>query len=308
MKNVVALAGGVGAAKLLRGLARIIPHENLLIIGNTGDDFELYGLHISPDLDTVMYTLAGIADEAKGWGIKNDTYHTLHMLGKMGYETWFKIGDRDLATHIARTKMLNEGKTLSQTTRKLCKMHNVKPTLTPMTNQPVKTKIISNKQTLNFQEYFVKNQTRNTVTNVLYENAENAQPAPHIIQALLQAEQIIICPSNPILSIAPILAIPKIHEAIQKTEAHITAISPIIAGKTLKGPADKIMTSMGHEASAQGVAEYYKHIIDEIIIDNLDAHQKSNIEKLGIHVKTTNTIMTTLEDSTQLAKTTLKKP
>lgn len=302
MKKVVALAGGVGAAKLLRGLIHIIPHEKLLIIGNTGDDFELYGLRISPDLDIVMYTLAGIVDEEKGWGIKNDTFHTLQMLGSMGFETWFKIGDQDLATHIARTKMLNEGMTMSQATSQLCKMFEVKSKLTPMTNQDVRTKIVSDQRILNFQEYFVKNQTRNTVTDVTYENAEQAQPAPGILKAICQAERVIICPSNPILSIASILAVPKIHEAIRNTKARTIAISPIIAGKAIKGPADRIMKSMGYKASAQGVAEYYKGIIDEIIIDNLDVHQRNRIERLGVHTKVTNTVMTTLEESIQLAR------
>jgi LPPG:FO 2-phospho-L-lactate transferase len=302
VKKIVALAGGVGAAKLLRGLVHIISHRKLLIVGNTGDDFELYGLHISPDLDIVMYTLAGIVDEKKGWGIKNDTFNALQMLGNMGFETWFKIGDQDLATHVARTKMLKEGMNMSQTTNQLLKMLKVKVKLTPMTNQDVRTKIVSDGRILNFQEYFIKNQTRNTVTNVIYENADRARPAPGILKAINQADHLIICPSNPILSIGPILSVPKIHHAIKKTKAKVIAISPIIAGKTIKGPADRIMTSMGYEASAEGVAEYYKSIIDEIIIDKLDAHQSNCIERLGIHTIVTNTLMTTLEEAIKLAK------
>jgi LPPG:FO 2-phospho-L-lactate transferase len=220
----------------------------------------------------------------------------------VGFETWFKIGDQDLATHIARTKMLNEGMNMSQTTSQLLKMLKVKAKLTPMTNQDVRTKIVSHGQILNFQEYFVKNQTRNTVTNVIYENADQARPAPGILKAIREAERLIICPSNPILSIAPILSVPKIHEAMKNTKARAIAISPIIAGKTIKGPADRIMTSMGYKASAEGVAEYYKDIIDEIIIDKLDDHQSNRIERLGIHTIVTNTVMTTLEDAIQLAK------
>jgi LPPG:FO 2-phospho-L-lactate transferase len=249
-----------------------------------------------------MYTLAGIIDEKKGWGIKNDTFSALQMLGNMGFETWFKIGDQDLATHIARTKMLNEGMSMSQTTSQLVKMFKVKVKLTPMTNQDVRTRIVSDGRILNFQEYFVKNQTRNTVTNVIYENADQARPAPGILKAISQAERLIICPSNPILSIAPILSVPKIHDAMKNTKAKVIAISPIIAGKTIKGPADRIMSSMGYKASAEGVAEYYKGIIDEIIIDKLDAHQSNRIQRLGIHTIVTNTLMTTLEEAIQLAK------
>jgi len=303
MKTVVALAGGVGAAKFLSGLTRIISPQKLLIIGNTGDDLELYGLHISPDLDIVMYTLAGVVDESKGWGIKNDTYNTLDMLNKLGFDTWFKLGDRDLATHIVRTKMIKEGMTLAEATAHLCGMFGVKARLTPMTNQTARTKIISDDQILGFQEYFVKNQTKNRVTDVVYKEAAEAEPAPGIIEALGHAERIIICPSNPVLSIAPILAVPKIRKAILDAKAHVVAISPIIAGKTLRGPADKILTSMGYKCSAEGVAEYYGQLVDRMIIDRADAAHETSIRKLGQEITVTDTVMRNLEDSIQLAKT-----
>jgi len=306
MKTTVALGGGVGAAKLLRGLAKIISPPNLLIIGNTGDDFELHGLHISPDLDIVMYTLAGIVDESRGWGIKNDTYNALGMLSKLGFEVWFKLGDKDLATHLIRTKLIKEGITLSEVTARLCKMCGVKAPLTPMTNQQVRTKIVSNKQTIDFQEYFVKNQTRNRVTNVVYEGAGKAEPAPSIIDAITEAKRIIICPSNPILSIGPIFAIPRIRQAIQETKAEVVAISPIIAGKALKGPADKILASMGYEPSVQGVVKYYTNLIDRMIIDKADEAQEDKIQNLGPNVTITNTVMKTLEDSIRLAQVAIK--
>jgi LPPG:FO 2-phospho-L-lactate transferase len=302
MKTTVALAGGVGAARFLRGLTRIVSPEELLIIGNTGDDLELYGLHICPDLDIVMYTLAGVVDESKGWGIKNDTYNALNQLSKLGFETWFKMGDQDLATHIVRTKLLKEGTTLSEATAQLCRIFGVNIALTPMTNHTVRTKIVSGNQTIDFQEYFVKNQTENKVTDVAYQGAAKAEPAPGAIEAINKADRIIICPSNPILSIGPILSIPKIRQALQTTEAQVIAISPIIAGKTVRGPADKILASMGYAASAQGVAEYYVDIIDRLIVDRADTTLIIKIRKLGLEVTVADTVMRSLEDSARLAR------
>jgi LPPG:FO 2-phospho-L-lactate transferase len=298
----VALAGGVGAAKFLRGLCKIVSSHDLLIIGNTGDDLELYGLHISPDLDIVMYTLAGVVDETKGWGIKDDTFHFIDSLRNLGFETWFRIGDRDLATHIIRTKLLSEGATLAEATAKLCKRFGVEAKLTPMTNEKVRTKILSDNIIIDFQEYFVKNKTENEVKDVIFQGAENAEPAPGVIEALTQAERIIICPSNPILSIGPMLTIPKIREAIIKRKAETVAISPIIAGKTLKGPADKVLRSMGYEASVIGVARYYREFINRIIIDRADSAQKPELEKLGFEVTIADTVMKRIEDSVNLAK------
>jgi len=219
MVLTVALAGGVGAAKLLRGLVQIVPSEDLVIIGNTGDDFELYGLHISPDLDIVMYTLAGIVDKAKGWGVSGDTFNCLNMLGELGCETWFKLGDRDLACHIVRTKLLKDGMPLSQVTAELCKMLGLETRLVPMTDDPVRTKIVSGSLTLDFQEYFVKRRTEDIVTGITYEESEKARPAPGVLEAIRKAERVVICPSNPILSIAPILSVSKINDAIKNSEA-----------------------------------------------------------------------------------------
>lgn len=304
---IVALAGGVGAAKLLRGLVKAIPPQNLMIVGNTGDDLELYGLHISPDLDIIMYTLAGIVDETRGWGISGDTFHCLDMLGRMGFETWFKLGDRDLATHIIRTKMLRGGMTLSQATAQLCKMLGVKARLTPMSNDPVRTKVFSGKLCLDFQEYFVKRGTMDKVTGVLFEGAEKATPAPGILEAIKNAERIIICPSNPILSISPILSIPLIRRALAKAKAPIIGVSPIVGGKAIKGPADRVMASMGFEPSAYGVAKFYGKLLKNFIIDEVDEEQKSYIEELGVKVTVTNTLMKTLEDSIRLARVVMEE-
>ncbi|MBX5328501.1 MAG: 2-phospho-L-lactate transferase [Candidatus Bathyarchaeota archaeon] len=302
MGFVTALAGGVGAAKLLRGLIQIIPPQDLVIIGNTGDDTELYGLHISPDLDIIMYTLAGIIDETKGWGVSGDTFNCLDMLGKLGLETWFKLGDRDLAVHILRTKMLKEGMTLSRVTTELCKMLGVEAKLVPMSNDPVRTKVLSGMLRLEFQEYFVKRQTKDTVTGVLFEGADKAKPTPGIIKAISEAERVVICPSNPVLSISPILSVSPIRKELQKTNAYIVGISPIVGGKALKGPADKIMASMGLEASAYGVAKFYADFLDHFIIDKVDEGYKRRIEELDVKVTVTDTVMRTLEDSIRLAK------
>lgn len=301
--RVVALAGGVGAAKLLRGLTRVVPAANLTIIGNVGDDFEIYGLHASPDLDIVMYTLAGIVDETKGWGIAGDTFNFLEMLEKLGFETWFKVGDKDLAIHVLRTDYLRKGLTLTETTQILCKKLGMSARFVPMSDDPVRTRIFSNNSQFGFQEYFVKRQQKDEVTKVVYQGAKNAEPSPKIIEEILNAELVVICPSNPILSIAPILSILAIKDCLKKTEAYTVGVSPIIGGKTIKGPADKIMTGLGLEASAYGVADFYSNILDHFIIDEVDKDEKNRIEALGIKVTITNTIMKNNEASLRLAKT-----
>lgn len=302
MGLVVALAGGVGAARLLRGLVQLVQPQDLVIIGNTGDDVEFYGLHISPDLDIVMYTLAGIVDEAKGWGVSGDTFNCIDMLSKLGFETWFKLGDRDVAVHIVRTKMVKSGVPLSQATAEICRMLGVKARLIPMTNELVRTRVVSGDLRLEFQEYFVKRGTRDEVTDMSFEGAEKARPAPGVLEAIKEAERVVICPSNPILSIAPILSIPMIRNELRNVKTHVVGVSPIVGGKAIKGPADKIMTSMGLEASAYGVAKLYEDFLGHLIIDKVDEYQKERIEGLGVKVTVTDTIMRSLEDSIRLAR------
>jgi LPPG:FO 2-phospho-L-lactate transferase len=302
MGLVVALAGGVGAARLLRGVVKVIPPEDLVIVGNTGDDVELYGLHVSPDLDTVMYTLAGIADEEMGWGVSGDTFNCLSMLDKLGFETWFKLGDRDLATHVTRTRFLREGMPLSKITAELCRRLGVKARLVPMTDDPVRTKVVSDHQTLAFQEYFVKREAADEVTSVFFEGAEKARSAPGVLEAIEEAERVIICPSNPILSILPILSVPKIRAALEKTGALIAGVSPIVGGKALKGPAHRVMASMGLEVSAYGVARFYEDFLDHFVIDNVDVHEKERIEELGVRVTVADTLMRNVESSVRLAR------
>ena len=302
----MALAGGVGAAKLLRGLVQLMPPRDLVIVGNTGDDVELYGLHISPDLDIVLYTLAGIVDETKGWGVAGDTFNCLDMLDRLGFETWFKLGDRDLATHIVRTKLLREGMTLSQATAELCRMLGVEAKLTPMTNDHVRTRVVSGQLTMEFQEYFVKRGTRDDITDVLFEGAEKAKPAPGIVDGIRDAERVIVCPSNPILSMSPILSIPTVRNELRKARAYIVGVSPIVGGKAIKGPADRVMASMGLEASAYGVAKFYEDFLDHFIIDRADESHRERIEGLGVKVTVTDTIMKSLDDSIRLARVALE--
>lgn len=302
MGLVVALAGGVGAAKLLRGLVQVVPLDDLLIVGNTGDDFELYGLHISPDLDIVMYTLAGIVDETKGWGVAGDTFHFLDMLKRLEFETWFGLGDRDLAVHVVRTEMLGRDMTLSQATAELCRMLHVKAKLVPMSDNPVRTKVLTGQLRLDFQEYFVKRGAEDVVSGVVYEGCEKAKPAPGVLEAIERAERVVICPSNPILSVSPMLSIPGFRDGLRRSKAYVVGVSPIVGGRALKGPADKVMASLGLEASAYGVAKFYEDFLDHLIIDNADEQHRTRIETLGVKVTVTDTVMRSVEDSVRLAK------
>lgn len=303
---ITALAGGVGAAKFLQGLIKVYPEKETTIVVNTGDDIELYGLHISPDLDIVTYTLAGIVDEEKGWGIKNDTFNWLEMIQKYGYETWFKIGDKDLATHYYRTRLLKEGHSLTEITSKICHHLGLAIKILPMTDDKFQTKIATDKSVMHFQEYMVKRGAQDKVINVLFDGVEKAKPAPGAIDAILDAKLIIVCPSNPIVSIGPILSVKNVRKALKETKAKVVAISPIIRGAPLKGPADKLMRGLGLEVSAYSVANSYRDFVDIFIIDNMDQEEKGRIEKLGLKVIVTNTIMKTLQDKIRLAETTIK--
>ncbi len=304
--RITCLAGGVGAARFLQGLAKVIPQENITVIVNTGDDIELHGLHISPDPDIVTYTLAGIVDEEKGWGINNDTFTCLNMLQKYGLETWFKLGDKDLATHIFRTHLLRSGLSLDEVTQKLSEALGVKAKILPATNEAIVPKIITDVGKQHFEEYFVKRKAQDKVLNVILEGVESAQAAPGVVQAIRKAEGVIICPSNPIVSIGPILAVKGVREALKQTEAKVAAISPIVGGATIKGPADKLMQGLGLEVSAYSVAYLYRDFLDVFIFDEIDLKEKEQIERLGIEAVTTNTIMRSLQDKIELARLTLK--
>jgi len=301
---IVALAGGVGAARFLEGLIRVIPQREITIIGNVGDDTDVYGLHVSPDLDIVTYTLAGLVDAKKGWGFRGDTFHCQALLRKYGFETWFNLGDRDLATHIYRTEELRRGKRLSEVTADLISRFGLRVKLLPASDDPLQTYVLSGGRQMLFQEYMVKRKTRPTVQGVVFRGTESARPARHVREAIARAKGIIVCPSNPIVSIGAILAVPGIKSALKKTRAKVVGISPIVGGKTVKGPADKLMKAVGIEASALGVAECYGDFLDTLIIDRVDRPLAPDIEALGIRVIVMNTLMRTLDDKVRLARAT----
>ena len=303
---ITALAGGVGAAKLLVGLARLVDQKELTVIVNTGDDIELHGLHISPDLDIAAYSLAGIVDEEKGWGIKGDTFQCLDALKRFTGCEWFNLGDRDFATHIFRTNLLRQGQTLTQVTEKVSAALGLKATILPMTDDKFETRIKTKEGTIHFEEYMVKRGARDEVFGIEFFGAENAKPAAGVIDAIENAERVIICPSNPVVSIGTILEVKGIRDALKRTEAEKVAVSPIIAGMPVKGPADKLMRGLGREVSSFSVAELYANFLGTFIIDTADASEKRRIEQLGIRVKVTNTVMRSLEDKVRLAKTVLE--
>src|SRR6266852_4968058 len=288
---IVVLAGGVGAARFLQGLVQVVPQQRLTAIVNTGDDRDFYGLHVSPDLDIVMYTLAGVVDEAHGWGIRNDTYATMQQLGRYGNEDWFLLGDCDLATHIHRTNLLRQGKTLSEVSENLRLHFGLPIRILPMSDQPVATHIQTPVGLLHFQEYMVKRHCVDEVQDVIFVGAQDARPAPGVLDVIKDAEAILLAPSNPIVSIGSILSVPGIHDVLHEASGMIVAVSPIVGGAPLKGPADKLMSGLGMEGSAVGVARCYRDFLDVMVIDEQDAHLVSEIEDLGIPAVTTNTIM-----------------
>ena len=304
---IAALAGGVGAAKFLTGLIRLVREEDLTVIANTGDDIELFGLHISPDIDIVTYTLAGIVDEEKGWGIRGDTFQCLDMLKKQGLDTWFGLGDRDLATHIYRTNRLNQGFTLSQIASEVCQNLGLKVKILPMSNDKFETRVTTRDGSMHFEEYFVKRQCKDEVLGVEFVGAATAKPSPEVLDALLDAEVVVVCPSNPVVSIGTILAVDGVKVALKRTKARVVGISPIVAGLPIKGPADKMLRALGLEVSAFGVAQLYADFLDTFVIDSKDAAAKSRIENLGVKVKVTNTVMKSLDDKVSLAKVVLDK-
>jgi len=302
----VVLAGGIGAAKLIEGLVRLVDEQELTIITNTADDFELYGLHISPDLDIVTYTLAGIVNREKGWGMANDTFNFLAMAEKYGLPSWFKIGDMDLATHMFRTQMMSEGKSLTDATQMICRRLGLRCTILPMTNDKVECRVRTATEEMHFEEYYVKRQSGDPIEAVIYRGFDRAKPAPGVIAALETADGIIVAPSNPIVSIGTILKVKGVREALGRVRAKTLAISPIVGGAAIKGPADKMMAAMGVEVSALGVASLYRDFIDTMVIDRVDAYLSDRIRDLGLEVIVTNAVMSTLEDKVALAESALR--
>ena len=300
--KVLALAGGVGGAKLALGLSRIIPPGRLVICVNTGDDECFHGLHVSPDLDTVMYTLAGLADPQTGWGLEGDTFDALNMLNRYGADTWFNLGDRDLATHVRRTQLLGQGATLSEVTTELCRRLGIVHDVVPMSDDPVRTVLNTDVGELAMQRYFVQHRAEPRVSQVKYVGAESARASQGLEKALAQASLIVFCPSNPFLSLGPILAVPGVREQLENATALRLAVSPIIGGAAVRGPAAKIMSELGQEVSCVGVAEQYLGLCDLFVIDNQDAHLSPAIQRLGIEPVAASIMMNSDEDKAALAK------
>ena len=303
---IVVLAGGVGAARFLQGVVQVIPQEDITVIVNTGDDRDFYGLHVSPDIDIIMYTLAGIVDETHGWGIRNDTYNTMQQLTRYGHEDWFMLGDRDLATHIHRTNLLRMGKTPSEVAEDLRQRFGLQLRLLPMSDQPIATHIQTPAGLLHFQEYMVKRHCSDEVQDVVFVGAKEARPAPGVLDAIKQAEAILIAPSNPIVSIGSILAVPGIHDTLHEASGMVVAVSPIVGGAPIKGPADKLMRGLGMNVSAVGVARCYRDFLDVMVIDTQDAPLADDIEDLGIPTVVTDTIMRDSEAKVALARAVLR--
>ena len=304
--RVVALAGGTGAAKLLRGLAPLLPPDALTVIGNTGDDTELWGLHISPDLDTVSYTLAGLIDERKGWGLRDETFNTLEQMPRFGQPGWFGLGDRDLATHLHRTRLLREGRGLAEVTADIAAALAVPARVLPMSDQPVRTRILGPEGWITFQEYFVRDKAQTDVRGVEYAGAAAAAPAPGVLSALGGAEAVIVCPSNPITSIGPILAVPGIVEALQDTDATVIGVSPIVGGEAVSGPAGRLMAMAGLPVSAVGVARAYASWLDVLVIDERDRGLLPELATLGVRGVAAPTLMTDRAAETALARRVLE--
>jgi LPPG:FO 2-phospho-L-lactate transferase len=304
--KVCALAGGVGGAKLAAGLQDVLPPGDLTVVVNTADDFDLWGLHICPDLDTVMYTLAGISNPETGWGLASESFDALNMLERYGEDTWFKLGDMDLATHILRTSRLRSGETLTEVTAALSGALDVGSIILPMSDDPVSTVLETPDGRLEFQEYFVRRGQRDEVLGVELRGIEDAGPTEGVLAAISGADAIVLCPSNPVVSIGPLLAVPGIRESLASSSAPKVAVSPIVGGRALKGPADRMLASLGHEVSATGVARMYTGLVDGMVVDRIDEDEQSGIEALGMRALVTESVMRGAEDRARLALETLE--
>lgn len=303
--RITALAGGVGASKLLLGLSRVMDPRDLTIIVNTGDDIHLHGLHISPDIDIVTYTLAGSVNAQTGWGLAGETFATLEALGRYGHPQWFNLGDRDLATHIHRTAMLLDGATLTEVTDSVRRAWGVKSAILPMSDDPVPTTIVTPLGDLHFQEYLVKHRGEPEILDIHFEGIEIARPAPGVIAALEDADGIVLCPSNPLISLGPIIAVPGVRETLWKRRERVVAVSPLVGGKSLKGPSDRMLAQCGCEASARGVARLYDDIVATLLVDPADAALRPDIEAMGMRVAVVDSVMHTVEDKEALARAVL---
>lgn len=301
---ITVLAGGVGAARFLQGLLCHVPQREIVVISNTGDDLDFYGLYVAPDIDIVTYTLAGVVG-ALGFGQLNDTLHVVGALTRFGHEPWFSLGDRDLATALYRTRRFAEGASYVEVAAEIARAFGLELTILPMSNQPVRTRVQTDEGELAFQEYFVRRRTEPVVRGISFAGIEAASPAPGVIEALYEAEAVLIAPSNPFVSIGPILALPGVREALAARRDRVAAISPIVGGEALKGPAAAMMRSLGHENSAVTVAALYREIAGTLLIDSVDASLAPAVAAAGVRPLVTDTIMRGIYEKAALAATTL---
>jgi LPPG:FO 2-phospho-L-lactate transferase len=303
---ICALAGGVGAARFLRGLVEVVPAHDVTAVVNTGDDTDLHGLHISPDLDTVVYTLADAINPETGWGLVDETWRVMASLEQLGGITWFRLGDRDLATHCYRTQRLSEGATLHEVTEELCRSWGVDIRVIPMSDDPVRTHLgLADGPEIAFQEYFVRLGHDVTVRTVRFAGSETARPAPGVMEAVDKADRVVVCPSNPVVSIGPILSVPGFRERLSAARDRVIGISPIIAGAALKGPADRLLRELGFESSVVGVARWYAEWMGTLVIDEADAHLAGDVEATGVRCIVAPTVMSSVERSSALARAVL---
>jgi len=300
--KIAALAGGVGGSKLLLGLYRIMEPSDLTIIVNTGDDVAMHGLHVSPDPDIITYTLAGVVNEETGWGIAGETFRLAEGLSRYGRPTWFKLGDRDLATHIHRTALLKDGATLSQAMDSIRTALGVRARMLPMSEDPVPTMLETSEGPMHLQDYLVRRRCEPKLKAIAFEGSEQARAAPGVIEAIAEADGIVISPSNPLISIGPILAVPGVREALRRKRAYVAAVCPLVGGKSLKGPSDKMMAELGHEVSAAGVASLYRDICGAFIIDEADEAAGTAIRALDMRPVVRPTVMKSVEDRERLAR------
>jgi LPPG:FO 2-phospho-L-lactate transferase len=306
---ITVLAGGVGAARMLAGLVQVVPPRDITAIVNVGDDVVLHGLAISPDIDTVTYTLAGAIDPERGWGLSGETWSAMDMLGKLGGEPWFNLGDHDLGTHLYRTSRLADGADLATVTAEIARAWGLELTLLPATNDHLRTRVTLPDEAgieVGFQEYFVRRRHDVAVSSVRFDGAETARPAPGVIEAIEAADVVVVAPSNPLVSIGPVLAVPGVRDAVQARRERVVAVSPIIAGEALKGPADRMLRELGHDPSVVGVARLYAPLASTLVFDELDASRLDEVGAAGVRGVMTQTIMRTPADAAELARVTLE--
>jgi LPPG:FO 2-phospho-L-lactate transferase len=304
-RRVTVLAGGVGGARFLQGLVEVVDPAAVTIVGNVGDDLEPYGLHVSPDLDTVLYTLTGRIDPERGWGVRGDTARALEQARTLGADAWFWLGDLDLGLHLARTERLRRGEPLSAATASLAAAAGLRPTLLPATDERLRTMIATADGELDFQTYYVRRGHRDRVLGIRFDGAEAARPAPGVLEAIAAADLVVIAPSNPFISIDPILAVPGIRAAVEARRDRVVAVSPIVAGRAVRGPAAAMLDSLGHETSAVGVAGLYRRLAGALVIDREDANAAARVRALGVRAEVTGTIMADAPARRSLASATL---